>query len=283
MCYILGAMYIIKTQNELRAYLKDKSSIGFVPTMGALHQGHIGLIEKSMQENEVTGCSIFVNPAQFNQQSDFDKYPVNIENDLELLLTAGCDFLFLPSVKEMYPNGFQTLQHYDLGYLDSVLEGEFRPGHFNGVCAIVHKLLQAVMPQNLYMGAKDFQQCMVIKRLLEITALPVHLIICPTEREADGLAMSSRNLRLSAEGRSRAAAIYKGLTLIRQHQHSDTFTALQNDCIRSLAAQNIETEYLALADTDNLQLLDDFQAGSRMVVLFAGRLEGVRLIDNLTL
>jgi len=276
-------MYIIKTQNELRAYLKDKSSIGFVPTMGALHQGHIGLIEKSMQENEVTGCSIFVNPAQFNQQSDFDKYPVNIENDLELLLTAGCDFLFLPSVKEMYPNGFQTLQHYDLGYLDSVLEGEFRPGHFNGVCAIVHKLLQAVMPQNLYMGAKDFQQCMVIKRLLEITALPVHLIICPTEREADGLAMSSRNLRLSAEGRSRAAAIYKGLTLIRQHQHSDTFTALQNDCIRSLAAQNIETEYLALADTDNLQLLDDFQAGSRMVVLFAGRLEGVRLIDNLTL
>ncbi|MCC7029366.1 MAG: pantoate--beta-alanine ligase [Chitinophagaceae bacterium] len=276
-------MYIIKTQNELRAYLTGKSSIGFVPTMGALHQGHIGLIEKSMQENEVTGCSIFVNPAQFNHQSDFDKYPVNIENDLELLLTAGCDFLFLPTVNEMYPHGFQSLQHYDLGYLDSVLEGEFRPGHFNGVCAIVHKLLQAVMPQNLYMGAKDFQQCMVIKRLLEITALPVQLIICPTEREADGLAMSSRNLRLSAEGRSRAATIYKGLTHIRQHQYSGSFAALQNACIMSLATQNIETEYLALADTDTLQLLPDFNAGSNMVVLFAGRLEGVRLIDNLTL
>jgi pantoate--beta-alanine ligase len=276
-------MYIIKTQNELSAYLKDKTRIGFVPTMGALHQGHIGLIEKSIPENEVTGCSIFVNPAQFNQQSDFDLYPVSIENDLELLLKARCDFLFLPSVKEMYPDGFQSLHQYDLGYLDSVLEGEYRPGHFNGVCAIVHKLLKAVMPRNLYMGAKDFQQCMVIKRLLEITALPVQLIICPTEREADGLAMSSRNMRLSTAGRIKAASIYKCLSLIKQQWHTESFEKLREDCIISLSQQNIETEYLALADADTLQLLQDFKSGSNMVVLFAGRLEAVRLIDNMSL
>lgn len=276
-------MIVIKTQNELQAYLKHHDKIGFVPTMGALHQGHIGLIQRSMAENDITGCSIFVNPTQFNKQADFDKYPVTLEKDLELLLEVKCDFLFLPSVKEMYPEGISSTPTYDLGYLDTVLEGEHRPGHFNGVCNIVHKLLGAVMPNNLYMGEKDFQQCMVVKRLLEITSLPVNLIICPTLRADDGLAMSSRNMRLSDHARRKANTIYHCLQYIKENQGHASFVSLRNDCLEKLASNEFQTEYLILACADSLQILGDFEAGKKMVVLIASVLEGVRLIDNMRL
>lgn len=274
-------MYIFKTQNELKAYLKDKNSIGFVPTMGALHEGHIALLNRAVNENEISGCSIFVNPTQFNNQTDFDKYPVTLEKDLELLSQAQCDFLFLPDVKEMYPEGLNANYNYDLGYLDSVLEGEYRPGHFMGVCVIVHKLLKAVMPHNLYMGEKDFQQCMVIKRLLEITSLPVKLNICPTLRDEDGLAKSSRNMRLSRNAREKANTIFNCLTHIKKNCQLASFEALRNECLKKLADNGFNTEYLMLADADNLELLNEFANDKKMVVLIASVLEGVRLIDNM--
>ncbi len=274
-------MYIFKTKNALRDYLEDKNSIGFVPTMGALHEGHIALVRNAVRENEISGCSIFINPTQFNNRTDFDKYPITLEKDLELLSQAECDFVFLPDVKEMYPEGLSGDYSYDLGYLDTVLEGEHRPGHFNGVCTIVHKLLKAVMPHNLYMGEKDFQQCMVIKRLLEITSLPVKLNICPTLRDADGLAKSSRNMRLSREARVKANTIYNCLTFIKENYQKASFEALRNECLKTLSGHGFNTEYLMLANADNLELLNDFTDNKRMVILIASVLEEVRLIDNM--
>lgn len=276
-------MFVFKTQKELKGFLQNKGKIGFVPTMGALHQGHISLIARSKAENEITGCSIFINPTQFNNKNDFDKYPITIEKDISLLLEANCDFLFLPSVKEMYPEGIDQHHPYDLGYLDTILEGAHRPGHFNGVCAIIHKLLLAVLPQNLYMGEKDFQQCMIARRLLEITRLDVHLIICPTEREADGLAKSSRNQRLDPQARAKANTIFACLKYIKENQHATTFHQLQKTCLTKLGDAGFQTEYLELAEANTLELMQDFDAQKNMVVLIASKIDDIRLIDNMRL
>lgn len=155
-------MYIIKTILELQNLLHQNASVGFVPTMGALHEGHISLIEKSRSENEITVCSIFINPTQFNNQSDFEKYPVTIDSDIEKLIAAKTDVLFLPSVNEMYPTGMKNIPSYDIGYLDTILDGKFRPGHFNGVSLIVHKLLNAVQPHKLYLGEKIFNNALLL-------------------------------------------------------------------------------------------------------------------------
>ena len=183
---------------KLQKIKSEDQKIGFVPTMGALHAGHISLINDSREMGNTTVCSIFVNPTQFNDQKDFEKYPVDIEKDIYLLEKAGTEILFLPSVKEMYPEGLTTLYQYDLGFLETILEGFYRPGHFQGVCRIVHKLLNIVQPHHLFMGQKDYQQCMVIKRLITDYSINTQLNIVATERENSGLAMSSRNLRLSA-------------------------------------------------------------------------------------
>src|SRR5215468_2087012 len=165
-------MVIFKTARDLQGYLdkyrKKGKSIGFVPTMGALHDGHLSLLKSSKSHNTVTVCSIFVNPAQFNDPKDFKKYPTTLEQDIFKLETAGCDILFLPPVEEMYPNGIADKKQYDLGYLDTLLEGKFRPGHFQGVCMAVERLLEIVLPDNLYLGQKDFQQCMVINKLIQL-------------------------------------------------------------------------------------------------------------------
>ncbi len=276
-------MFVFKTQKELKSYLMNKKSVGFVPTMGALHAGHIALIQASQSQNNYTGCSIFVNPTQFNNQNDFDNYPITIANDIKLLLEVNCDFLFLPSVSEMYPEGITNNKIYDLGYLDSVLEGAHRPGHFNGVCLIVHKLLDAVRPDTLYLGKKDYQQCMVIKRLLEITGLPIHLVICPTLRDEDGLAKSSRNARLSVTARAKSATIYQCLLHIKENKNEFPFEKLRSDCLAKLFDAGFETEYISLARASNLELLDEFDFESEMVVLIASKLDNVRLIDNMTL
>src|SRR5262245_46576859 len=194
--------------NWLETQRKNNLQIGFVPTMGALHPGHLSLIGSSKEENEITLSSIFVNPTQFNDPKDFEKYPVTPEKDIYLLESIGCDILFVPDILEIYPHGTTAVNHYDLGYLDTVLEGKYRPGHFQVVCQVVHRLLDIVKPDSLYLGQKDYQQCMVIKRLAELTNSQVKIIICPTLREEDGLAMSSRNLRLSPEYRKKAAKIF---------------------------------------------------------------------------
>lgn len=274
-------MYIFKTIFDLKNYLEPFRSNGFVPTMGALHEGHIALLNQSKKENELSGVSIFVNPTQFNNKNDFDKYPITIEKDIEMLLEANCDYLFLPSVSEMYPNGLNEIKKYDLGKLNDTLEGEFRPGHFDGVCTIVEKLLHAVTPNKLYMGEKDFQQCMVVKRLLELSSLPVNLIIYPTLRDDDGLAKSSRNVRLSMEARMKANTIFTCLKYIQGNQKNTCFEELKKECLSILKKNGFETEYLVLAKSNSLQVISDFDFTEDMVVLIASKLDGVRLIDNM--
>ncbi len=274
-------MYIIKTILELQNLLHQNASVGFVPTMGALHEGHISLIEKSRLENEITVCSIFINPTQFNNQSDFEKYPVTIDSDIEKLIEAKTDVLFLPSVNEMYPTGMENIPIYDIGYLDTVLDGKFRPGHFNGVSLIVHKLLNAVQPHKLYLGEKDFQQCLVIKRMILLQKLNVEVITCPTLRDDDGLAKSSRNTRLSAEARLKAPLIYNCLYAIKNNISTIPFEQIQQSCVQKLAQNGFETEYILLANADNLEIMTDFDDTKKMIVLIASFLEGIRLIDNL--
>ena len=193
-------MIIYKRAGDLAIWLEKqrlaRQTIGFVPTLGALHEGHISLIAISKQSTALTVCSIFVNPTQFNDPKDFQKYPITLEKDLPMLEKAGVDVLFLPEVAEMYPGGTKGLETYDLGSLETLLEGKFRPGHFQGVCQVMRRLLEMVRPDDLFMGSKDYQQCMVVQRLLTLMQLPATLHRCPIVREADGLAMSSRNRRL---------------------------------------------------------------------------------------
>ena len=195
-------MIIFKKAADIHNFLSNKreenQSIGFVPTMGALHEGHISLIIKSKSANSLTICSIFVNPTQFNNPMDFEKYPITIDSDITMLEEAGCDILFLPSTDEIYPKEFIKI-NYELGYLESILEGKYRPGHFQGVCMVVERLLRIIPCNILYLGQKDYQQCMVIEKMISLRNMDVDLVIAPTVRESDGLAMSSRNRRLSIE------------------------------------------------------------------------------------
>jgi pantoate--beta-alanine ligase len=279
-------MIIIKTAAELKKYTENQrlvaKTIGFVPTMGALHNGHISLVRKSKINTEVTIVSIFVNPTQFNNPEDFNKYPITLDKDIDLLNNIDCDALYLPSVAEMYPDGITTLQHYDIDGLDTRLEGEFRPGHFQGVCNVVHTLLVQVSPDNIYMGAKDYQQCMVVNKLIQVQQLPVQLVVCDTLREDSGLAMSSRNMRLSADAKQKAAVIYKCLQYIKANQHA-SFAEVKNQCDSWLLQKGFTLEYIILAHATALQPMQDFDAQQPMVVLFAAWLDGVRLIDNMVI
>ena len=258
--------------------------MGFIPTMGALHAGHISLIQKAKQDNTLSVCSIFVNPTQFNDKRDLEKYPVSTEADIELLLKAGCDVLFLPSVDEIYPDGEANFKTYDFGYLDTILEGAQRPGHFRGVGQVVGRLLEIVMPDSLYIGQKDYQQCMVLKKLAPMMGLnDLKVIICPTTREADGLAMSSRNRRLTEPQRVVAAVIYQCLVSIQSKQHSCPFDIVRKECEDLLAAKGFATEYVALADARDLTLMNDYKADTLMVALIAAKIGEIRLIDNMLL
>ena len=185
--------------------------------MGALHNGHISLIQTARAENELVIGSIFVNPTQFTEQSDFEKYPSSVEADLFKLEKAGCDVLFLPSVADMYPNGSSPTRQYDLGLLDTILEGKFRPGHFQGVCQVVQRLLEIIAPGKLYLGQKDFQQCLVLKKMISLLDIETSVIICPTQREPDGLALSSRNSRLAPTEKDKASYLYRALQSIKEN------------------------------------------------------------------
>jgi len=267
----------------LDAQRKNGHRIGFAPTMGALHQGHISLIDESKKDNPLTVSSIFVNPAQFNDPKDFEKYPITIEKDIAMLEAAGCDVLFLPSVTEMYPDGIKALRHYDLGFLETSLEGEFRPGHFQGVCMVVHRLLEIVQPDNLYLGQKDYQQCMVISRLVELIGMKdrVTVNVCPTLRESDGLAMSSRNMRLNKEERKAAATIYQSMIYIKEHLVPGNSTEIIIKAKAMLAGAGFRTDYLELADATTLLPVTEWDGEQKLVILAAAFLNEVRLIDNL--
>jgi len=282
-------MILLKKAADLHNWLeiqqKKGKRIGFVPTMGALHAGHISLIEASQKSNSITVCSLFINPAQFNDPSDFDKYPTTVEKDIYQLEAIDCDVLFLPSVKEIYPDATSTKTKYDLGYLDTILEGKYRPGHFQGVCKAVHRLLEIVKPDRLYLGQKDYQQCMVIKKLIGLIGMSgvIEVVISPTLREADGLAMSSRNLRLLKNERRKATAIFHSLNMIKQNFQKENFSALKNKAELLLAENGFTTDYIEIADAGNLQLVDNRDGKQKLVALIAASLNEVRLIDNMLL
>jgi pantoate--beta-alanine ligase len=274
---------VFQLQDYLIKYTGEAKSIGFIPTMGALHNGHISLVKEAKKGNALTVASIFVNPTQFNDKADFDKYPITIEEDMAMLIDAGCDILFLPDVAEMYPKGPEAMPTFEFGYLDTVLEGAQRPGHFKGVGQVVARLLDIVKPNKLYLGQKDYQQCMVIRKLLQLTDKQIELIIAPTVREQDGLAMSSRNRRLTEPQRALAGLIYQCLVSIQAKQNTDKFQLVQKECMDLLTQKGFQPEYVALADAGDLTLLNDFDPNRKMVALIAAKLGGIRLIDNMIL
>jgi pantoate--beta-alanine ligase len=282
-------MILLKKRIDLHNWLdvqqKARKKIGFVPTMGALHPGHISLITASKKENPITVCSIFVNPTQFNNSTDLEKYPVTIEKDIDMLEEAGCDLLFLPSVLEIYPDGLKATRSYDLGYLETLLEGEFRPGHFQGVCMVVDRLLQLVNPDRLYLGQKDYQQCMVINKLVDLTGKKekIEVKICPTLREKDGLAMSSRNLRLNETERTTAVIIYRSLLHVKENLKPGDLSTLKKDATKMLEDAGFKVDYLFIGDAGNLSPVQSWDGQQKLVALVAAFLNEVRLIDNLPL
>lgn len=280
-------MIVFKKAADMGKFLHQASEkgrkTGFVPTMGALHQGHISLIETAKSSGNLVISSIFVNPTQFNDVKDFQNYPSTIEKDIDQLENAGCDVLFLPSVDEMYPEGLMNKAPYELGYLETVLEGKYRPGHFQGVCQVVHRLLVIIPADFLYLGQKDFQQCMVLKKMTEGKGLKTTIIICPTLREADGLAMSSRNMRLDATARAKAVEIFKTLSHIKKEVKPGSLVQLKNEASRHLNEAGFRTDYVEIADAETLELKHHWDGKTKLVALCAAFMGDVRLIDNMLL
>ncbi|RFZ92790.1 pantoate--beta-alanine ligase [Mucilaginibacter conchicola] len=272
-------MKTFKTRQAIREYLSAQANatVGFVPTMGALHNGHIALIKRAKAENDITVCSIFVNPTQFNDPKDLEKYPRPIEADMAKLEAAGCDILFNPEVNEMYDDNEQW--HLDIGPLEQLLEGEFRPGHYQGVTQVVYKLLDIVKPTNLYMGQKDYQQFLIVSRMVELLSIPVNMVMCPIERETDGLAMSSRNVHLSADERKHSLVLSKTLNYIKEHFDISQEAELEEQAMEMLAAEEgVEPEYFRIVDGKTL--LPATPASTSVVALTAAKVGKTRLIDN---
>jgi pantoate--beta-alanine ligase len=279
-------MVIFKTAADAQDYLcRQERPIGFIPTMGALHAGHISLIRTAHADGFLTVCSIFVNPTQFNDREDYEKYPKSVEADIALLLEAGCEVLFLPDEREVYPHGTVMAAAYHFGRLEELLEGAHRPGHFRGVGQVVGRLLEIIKPRHLYLGQKDYQQCLVIKRLISLMGKEeeIELKICPTVREADGLAMSSRNRRLTEPQRTLASVIYQCLVSIQSKTASGNWPVVQKECNDLLVAKGFEPEYVALAQAETLEPLANYSNSDKMVALIAARIGKVRLIDNMIL
>lgn len=272
--------------SELKEYLnilrQEGKSIGFVPTMGALHKGHISLIDRAKSENDIVVCSIFVNPIQFNDARDLEKYPRIIDADKKMLATAECDILFLPSVEEMYPKPDTTV--FDFGMLDKVMEGKFRPGHFNGVAIVVRHLLNIIEPDNAYFGQKDYQQLLIIKQLVKMLDVHTNIIACPIVREADGLAMSSRNVLLSAHERKIASLIPRTLFKIKEKCPHSTINELKEFVINESKADNLlQIEYFEIVNAENLMPVEHFNEAKEVIACIAVKVGGIRLIDNIIL
>ncbi|MBP7478524.1 MAG: pantoate--beta-alanine ligase [Chitinophagales bacterium] len=267
---------------DLQAYLKNNASIGFVPTMGALHEGHLSLIERSKAENTLTVCSIFVNPKQFNNADDFTKYPITIDKDIRLLEQIGCDVLFLPDVEEIYPPQDSPTEKLDFGFIGTTLEGAMRPGHFDGVAIVVERLIRIVHPNKMYLGLKDYQQVLIIKKMVELKALALEIITCPTHRESDGLAMSSRNARLNSQTREEALILSKVLFWMRDHIHEISMETLIEQAKQKISQfPNIKLEYLEIRNAENLHMIEPGQDMTLdCVILIAAWAGDVRLIDN---
>jgi len=277
-------MKIIHTISELKVHLEEyrtaEQLIGLVPTMGALHEGHIRLVERCVRENSVCVVSVFVNPTQFNDKNDLLTYPRTPEQDAEMLRKAGCKYVFMPSAEEMYP--VPDTRNFDFGTLETVMEGSFRPGHFNGVAQIVSKLFDAVMPDKAYFGEKDFQQLAIIRKMTKDLNYPIEIVPCPIVREKDGLAMSSRNRRLSSEEREKAPRIaellVKSTTFVNVNSIQDTISYVRE----GLASDpTFRLEYFDIVDGETLQSVTNWVDSDYIVGCIAVFCGPVRLIDNI--
>ncbi len=280
-------MILFKTTTPMQDYLQKLRNkdlkIGFVPTMGALHNGHIALMKECKKKCDIVVCSIFVNPTQFNDKKDFEKYPITIEKDIYLLESNKIDILFFPGIDEIYKDGINHLQHFDIGYLEKILEGKYRPGHFQGVCNVVSRLLKCVQPDVIFLGRKDYQQYLVLKTMMDSFFPQVKIEAVNIQREKSGLAMSSRNARLSEKARKESAAIYKNLLYIKRNIYRKDFELLKNDVTEDLLKQGFEKiDYIELCDVETLLTTQPVKT-KKMIVLVAAFIEEVRLIDNMIL
>ncbi|WP_039866237.1 pantoate--beta-alanine ligase [Pedobacter sp. BAL39] len=278
-------MKVINTIAALRTLLEPmkvgQQKIALVPTMGALHKGHVSLISIAQQYADVVVCSIFVNPTQFTDPKDLEKYPRPLEHDMRMLKDAGCDVVFMPSVQEMYPEAESW--HIDLGPAEFLLEGEFRRGHYQGVTQIVKKLFDAVLPDLAFFGQKDFQQILMIENMVAYFGLSVQLVSCPIIREDDGLAMSSRNIHLTAEDRRNALVLSRALTYVRDHFSEEEIPALLQEARAMISnTAGVELDYFTIADGRTL-LPETDKDHPGLVALVAAKVGQTRLIDNMLL
>ncbi len=274
------------TLSEARILIKQQISegktIGFVPTMGALHEGHLKLVRQAAAGNDFIVVSIFVNPIQFNNPEDLAKYPRTLEEDMKKLEGTGCSLVFAPSAQEMYPE--PDLTEFDFGQQDKVMEGKFRPGHFRGVAVVVKKLFEIITPHKAYFGEKDFQQLAIIKKMVEMLQMPVEIVPCPIVRETDGLAMSSRNARLTPEERAEATTIYKALSAVKENYSWFTPGGIKQLVIGEIQENHFfRIEYVDVVDTETLQPFEDWPDAEHAVVCVAAFIGSVRLIDNIML
>ncbi|MBK8808409.1 MAG: pantoate--beta-alanine ligase [Bacteroidales bacterium] len=279
-------MFIFESKKELISALDEEirlgKKIGFVPTMGALHQGHISLIKQSVSENEITVSSIFVNPIQFNDKNDLKHYPRTLEDDLKKLEEAQCNYVFIPSVEEMYPE--EITEKYYFGSLERVMEGAHRPGHFNGVAVVVKLLFDIVKPNRAYFGMKDYQQLAIIKELVRQKNIKTEIIPCQTVREADGLAMSSRNALLTKEQRQSAVMLSKSLFYARDNRKTNSVEKLKTDVRSMIETENLlSLEYFEICNSETLQTITNFDQCTQAVACIAVKTGNIRLIDNVLL
>ncbi len=281
-------MRIFNKIADLRAYLHEcrakNQKIGFVPTMGALHEGHLALVQCAKNEVEIAVCSIYVNPTQFNNPTDLEKYPRTLENDIKLLETVFCDVLFVPENAEMYPE--KNILKFDFGTLETVMEGRFRPGHFNGMATVVCKLFNIVQPNKAYFGQKDLQQYMVVRQFIADLSFPIELVCYPIVREKDGLAMSSRNKRLTPAQREIAPKLYEALLMVQNllQNQQKTIAEIKEEVLAFLEnIEGIKVEYFEIVAQNTLISVDNLEEKTSIALCIAAFLGEVRLIDNLLL
>ncbi len=276
---------ILSSKTELALALNHQknssNTLGFVPTMGALHEGHLSLIKIAKELTDTVVASIFVNPTQFTNAADLEKYPRPIERDIELLKKANCNYLFLPAVDEIYSPGEQW--QLDLGEIESVLEGKYRPGHYQGVTQIVKKLLDIIQPDLVFLGQKDFQQVMVLEHMVKSLNIPVELVMCPIIRESDGLALSSRNIHLSELERKNALILSKSLFETKQQFEYQSVEELKKNAWEILKnEEGVVPEYFEICDASTLQSINSKEAKS-IIALVAAKVGDTRLLDNIIL
>ena len=276
----------ISQHRELKTYISELKKkdfhIGFVPTMGALHEGHLSIIRKCKQENDICVASIFINPTQFNDKKDFEKYPRLLEEDVKKLDSAGCDIVFTPNAEEMYPGNDYSKTIIDLGHIGHIMEAAHRPGHFDGVVTIVKKLFDMVQPHSAYFGQKDYQQCQVVKSLISNFEYDIKLILCETVREFDGLAMSSRNMLLNEHERKLAPIIYETLSMAKKLLKEKSITDIKIWAADIFGRENlINFEYFEIVDADSLKPINYLEQAEHIIICTAMKIGNIRLIDNL--